>query len=207
MPRPPLTDEWLDEFVVQARLYDVPGPRIGDALAEIDAHCAESGQSPEDAFGDPRSYAQTLAQSQSATATTGGLRLSCMAGLMTVGAVGGIACAMEGASAVFRGVRGVLTAGDLMGILAATVAIVYIAAVVLRPGRRHVGTHLVSAVVLGFVLSVLPWWWRRPVLHVGSWLLLTTGLLLLALVWWSTHRIASDRSDRIIDPRSGQEVF
>jgi len=48
--------------------------------------------------------------------------------------------------------------------------------------------------------------WRRPVVQVPGWALLTVGLLLLALVWWPlvSNRIVADR---IIDPRTGDEPF
>jgi hypothetical protein len=38
----------------------VGGPTIGAALAEVDSHCVESGQSAEEAFGDPAAYARGL---------------------------------------------------------------------------------------------------------------------------------------------------
>ncbi|QZN85520.1 hypothetical protein [Cellulomonas sp. C5510] len=53
---------WVDAFVLEARLRDVPGERIGDALAEIDAHCRDSGEPAHVAFGDPAAYARTVAE-------------------------------------------------------------------------------------------------------------------------------------------------
>jgi hypothetical protein len=57
---PGVDPEWADAFVVELRLADVPGAVIGDALAEVGSHCAESGESPHDAFGDPVEYARSL---------------------------------------------------------------------------------------------------------------------------------------------------
>lgn len=51
---------WCDDFVVELRLMDVPGDVIGDRLAEVEAHCAESGETPVEAFGDPVEYAQSV---------------------------------------------------------------------------------------------------------------------------------------------------
>jgi hypothetical protein len=57
---PGLDPDWADAFLVELRLADVPGRAIGDALAEVGSHCAESGESPRDAFGDPVQYARSL---------------------------------------------------------------------------------------------------------------------------------------------------
>jgi hypothetical protein len=51
---------WADAFVLELRLADVPGRLIGDALAEVASHCADSGETPDDAFGDPVRYARSL---------------------------------------------------------------------------------------------------------------------------------------------------
>lgn len=56
-----LTDkQWLDEMIIELRLREVKGPAIGDAVAAIETHCAESGESATEVFGDPRSYARAL---------------------------------------------------------------------------------------------------------------------------------------------------
>jgi len=52
--------KWLDELAVELRLRDVPGSAIGDALASVKEFLADSGQSPDEAFGSPREYAADL---------------------------------------------------------------------------------------------------------------------------------------------------
>jgi hypothetical protein len=47
-------------MLLELRLLGVAGPRIGAALAEVDSHCADSGQTAEEAFGDPTAYARSL---------------------------------------------------------------------------------------------------------------------------------------------------
>lgn len=54
--------QWVQEFVLEARLSDVPGDRIGDALAEVNAHCRDSGEPARSTFGDPGAYARTIAE-------------------------------------------------------------------------------------------------------------------------------------------------
>lgn len=59
---PDVDPRWVDAFVLEARLRDVPGERIGDALAEVDAHCRDSGEPAGEAFGDPGAYARAVAE-------------------------------------------------------------------------------------------------------------------------------------------------
>ncbi|PYI37878.1 hypothetical protein CVS30_13140 [Arthrobacter psychrolactophilus] len=53
--------KWLDELTLELRLNDVSGKSIGDTLATVEEFLADSGQSPEEAFGTPRRYAAELA--------------------------------------------------------------------------------------------------------------------------------------------------
>ena len=57
---PNISKGWRDDFIIAMRTQDASGEQIGDALATVDAHCAESGESAEEAFGDPKAYATTL---------------------------------------------------------------------------------------------------------------------------------------------------
>ena len=43
-----------------ARLRGADGAQTGEALAEVEAHVADSGQTPQEAFGDPRAYAESV---------------------------------------------------------------------------------------------------------------------------------------------------
>ena len=53
--------KWLDELAMELRLKDFSGAAIGDALASVEEFLADSGQSPVEAFGAPRNYAEELA--------------------------------------------------------------------------------------------------------------------------------------------------
>ncbi len=55
-----MTRTYTDELLLALRLRDVPGPRIAEALAEIDSHVAETGEDPREAFGPPKAYADQL---------------------------------------------------------------------------------------------------------------------------------------------------
>ena len=58
---PHVEPDWAESFLLELRLRRVDGRRIGAALAEVEAHCAESGESAREAFGDPSTYAVELA--------------------------------------------------------------------------------------------------------------------------------------------------
>ncbi len=57
---PSADPRWVDAFVVELRLLEVPGPLIGDHLATVEEHLAETGEDVHEAFGDPRGYARAL---------------------------------------------------------------------------------------------------------------------------------------------------
>lgn len=59
-PADPAHSLWREAFVVELRRLDVTGDRIGSALAEVNAHCADSGETPRQAFGEPAAYARAL---------------------------------------------------------------------------------------------------------------------------------------------------
>ncbi|GAB3177186.1 hypothetical protein GCM10027060_01090 [Nesterenkonia halophila] len=57
---PHVDREWAGDFIVELRLHGVAGDDIGAALAEVDSHCAESGEPAGEAFGDAGEYARSL---------------------------------------------------------------------------------------------------------------------------------------------------
>ena len=52
--------KWLEDFIVELRLRDVPGNLIGDAVSTVEAHLLDTGEQPVDAFGAPGEYADNL---------------------------------------------------------------------------------------------------------------------------------------------------
>ena len=57
---PHIESAWSEAFLLELRLRGVAGTQIGAALAEVEMHCAESGETAYAAFGDARSYATAL---------------------------------------------------------------------------------------------------------------------------------------------------
>lgn len=70
---PGISPEWAEEFVGELRMRGVSGEVVGAALAEMESHCAESGESVEEAFGPADEYAQRLELPASKQQSTGGL--------------------------------------------------------------------------------------------------------------------------------------
>lgn len=52
---------YTDDLALELRLLDVPGTRIGEILAEVEAHVAETGEDPAVAFGPVKDYARERA--------------------------------------------------------------------------------------------------------------------------------------------------
>jgi hypothetical protein len=206
MIRKNLMDPWRDSLIMELRTRDLPGDRIGEVLADVDAHCADSGQTPDEAFGDPVHYAQQLIEVH-APQRPSFFRRIVQPTATTFATLAGIISLLDGVDGVAHGEPGELTAGQILAVALGTVLFPLVAAVVLNPAvfRRRWLQGLVM------VLSPLPCYlpmilWTTPVAHTSGWVLLTTGLFLLALAWWPT---ASNRilADRIIDPRTGAEPF
>ncbi|HXD29335.1 MAG TPA: hypothetical protein VN621_11330 [Arthrobacter sp.] len=51
---------WIDELTLALRMRNVRGDAIGDAVAVVRGHLADSGENAGDAFGDPHTYAAEL---------------------------------------------------------------------------------------------------------------------------------------------------
>ncbi|MGY1748570.1 hypothetical protein [Modestobacter sp. SYSU DS0511] len=52
---------WTGDLLMRLRMRDVPGARIGEVLAEVQSHVAETGEHPQEAFGPAREYADQVA--------------------------------------------------------------------------------------------------------------------------------------------------
>jgi hypothetical protein len=53
---------YQQQLLLALRLLNVPGPRIAEALAEVDSHVAETGEDAYQAFGEPKAYAEQIAR-------------------------------------------------------------------------------------------------------------------------------------------------
>jgi hypothetical protein len=60
------TTEYVTALTGQLFRQRVPGPRIGEVLAEVEAHVAATGESARAAFGPPEDYARAWSEPQTA---------------------------------------------------------------------------------------------------------------------------------------------
>ncbi len=216
-----LMDEWRDTFLLELRMREVPGARIGEALAEIETHCADSGESPDEAFGDPVAYADALARSLRAEASGGSEAasrpwwrdgLSWRNGLGVFAILGGIFSLLEGVDSVAHTKPGVVTVGQIISVVVPSLLAVPLFGLIVSSGPQSSGPRSSKAkffavVLAGFFVAMAPQViWTRPVLHASGWALLGAGLFLLLLAAWPllSGRI---RADRVVDPRTGREPF
>jgi hypothetical protein len=66
------TQAWSDDLLLALRLRDVPGARIGEVLAEVQSHVAETGEDPRQAFGAADDYADQVAEALGVRTSGGG---------------------------------------------------------------------------------------------------------------------------------------
>lgn len=52
--------KYTRQLIFGLRLRDIPGDVIGDALAQVESHVANTGEDPVAAFGPAREYAATF---------------------------------------------------------------------------------------------------------------------------------------------------
>jgi hypothetical protein len=201
---PETTDPYVRDLVVALRARDVPGPRIGEVIAEVEDHLAESGEAADDAFGTPEEYAATIAAALPPAADAGSRRLrrsNVLTWLCTYAVALGAMLTGAGVVALVIGHPLGLTLN--WAVAAALLPPVALTFVRLLGGRRPALARAwllgaVAALALfvqfSFLPFVLPW-------RVSSVVALAAGLALLGL------GVAGLRTDRVIDPRTGAGRF
>ena len=206
----PTTVVYLDNLTIQLRLRDVPGDRIGQILAEVETHVADTGLDPVDAFGGPGEYAATYAATYAAGVPTGNpvqgwlpdLGVAMVAGMAGAALVEGLTHLAGSADITVRGFGAWLAVGVLgMAVfrvfgaqLSADTAsgsepVRFASRTMVLGGLAYLGAF----VVLVLIPLLLP---AGPTLvSVPGWTLFVAGLL--AFVALVRHL----RGDRVVDPR------
>ena len=196
-----LLDPWRDSFVTALRMHRVSGRRIGDALAQVDAHCADGGEEPELAFGDPVDYATKVAEEvQPADRTPSPSPLR--AGLLGLGVLLGVLMLLSGVAGLASRGPAVLSVGNVVGDAIGTASAVVLAgaASVLQGQRRWTRWFMVVCCLTmgGMTWSMTAW--TSTAIELGSWLSVAVAVVLLGATWaspWAT------RPERVVDPLTG----
>lgn len=198
---PHVEAEWAEAMLLELRLQGVDGARIGEALAEVDSHCVESGQSARDAFGPPEAYAASLELPRSVSSDTQALLVIAGAGLVqTVGMLG----LLEAFRAWQAGERMDVTVGQLvlMAALAGTLALVsWRLDPVLRTTLRHpVRVWLVAMAHVGLTVALLLLLDGVVLRLDAGWSVAAGAALLLAGTVGQVRALGPDAEDPVVGP-------
>ncbi len=199
------TRSWLDELAVELRLRHVRGEAIGDAVSSVESHLAESGESATEAFGDPRSYAESLEFPPDQYVSTSPASWTGVLAPVVTGILG-LTLAVDTVPALRDGHAVEVTWGRLAA-LALLALIMVTAARALGPILRH---PVLSSVTFGVAvvgLGLLPVLLQTPAFTVPALpALAVAGLFLVASVV-TGYRQRSQPADRITDPVSGTDRY
>ena len=196
-----LLDPWRDGFVIELRLRHVSGSRIGDALAQVNAHCTDSGEEPEQAFSDAVAYATHVAEQVRPvdfTASESPLR----AGLLGLGVMLGVLTLLSGVAGLVGGGPAELSVGSLAGAAtgsAGAAVLVRLASVL--PGPRR-GLWFVGIWLTLGAIVLPPTIWTSTAVELGAWPSVGVAVVLLGATWaspWVTL------PDRVVDPLTGRD--
>ncbi|MBK6888023.1 MAG: hypothetical protein IPH03_17270 [Tetrasphaera sp.] len=196
------TEKWECDFVLALRVRDVPGEAIGAALAEVQAHCADTGQTPAEVFGPPLAYAVSLALPENAPrrARTLGTTALTLLGVL------GLWVLPPAAGAWLRGESYAVSHGSLVGAAVLAVVVAVVAAPMAlgwlsrRPGLAFAG------LVVGFLGAVLPSaLWRSTAATMSPvWPAVVGALAVAGAAYGLIRTNAAALDDRLVDPVTRQ---
>ena len=174
---PNVEKDWVEQFVLEQRLLGVSGKHIGDSLAVVQSHVAESGESARAAFGDAQAYAMADAPEKLGHIDSGWV-LGIVLGLagMLLSNVGALAAfSGDGSLAVTVGmlVVGTMIAGVLALVLRAPRTM--LRSLAAHPVRSWTGWMLFLAATVAALLVL-----QHPVADVGAMATLIVGVTLIA---------------------------
>jgi len=199
---PETTDPYVRDLVVALRTRDVPGPRIGEVIAEVEAHVSESGETPAEAFGPPDEYAATIAATiPPVDGRSRRLRSNIVTWLCTYAVALGSMLAGAGVVALVIGRPMALSLSWAVAVaLIPPVGLAFVRLLGRTPPSLArawlLGGAVAAAIAVEFMfLSVVPLWRMPTAVELAA------GLVLLAL------GVAGLRTDRVIDPRTGAGRF
>lgn len=189
--------QWRDRFVTELRMMEVTGSRVGDELKIVQDHLAESGETAEEAFGDPAEYASDLGYTHT-NSNWVSLGLIALTAYLVVSLIG------DGLVATVKGEDLVIGGGDIIGAaMAVTAACVMI--VVLARSRRPWPLFVGLWVITIAASIVVKKAWNPTVLTVtGPAAVVVAAVLLVFLIAVLVKHV---RRNRITDPVTGEDMM
>jgi len=185
------------------RLRNISGSQIGDALAQVGAHCTDSGEAPEEAFGDPVAYATHVAEQVRPVDLA--LSMSPLrAGLLGLAVLFAVPTLLSGVSGLARGGPAELSVGSLVGAGVGTAAIALVVrfASMLKDPRQR-GRQFGA---MWLFLAAMMWpsiVWTSIAVELSAWLSVGIAVVLLAATWVS---LRATGPDVVVDPLTGDSL-
>lgn len=193
--------DWAETLLLELRLRGVDGARIGEVLAEVDSHCAESGQTAHEAFGPADAYAVSLALPGAAGSDIRAALASVGGGLAQSVGMLGLLWAYD---AWLGGDRLDVTVGQLAlvaGLAATLAAVASHTDAVLRATFRHpVRVWLLTMVHVGLTVALLLLLDGVAFRLEASWTLVAGLALLLAGTVLQVRGQGPDVDDPVVAP-------
>jgi hypothetical protein len=203
--RRPVRVDYLRRLRTELHARGVPSERIGEVLAEVDAHVSDAGDDPATAFGPPDRYAARIAEEIGATPQPpppAARRI-----LTGAAASAGTLLAVEGVVGLIRHHPAPVT----LAVLLTAVLIPVLSQSVLLLGRRSSGFGCAAALGL-FVATQIAQvavlvWFRQPVLaDLPAGAVAGVGLAaVLGMIMVFRPGRRQPMSTPVIDPRPGAE--
>jgi hypothetical protein len=204
-----LDRKYRDELILALRLRDISGERVGDVIAEVEAHVAETGEDPRVAFGPPKEYAAKVAE-QLDTRTGKPSKLRTVVGTITVGVLSFVGASMLLSALQADGALVPVTPADLVAavlcvcLLLPATMLTFRAATAVTGGRKYGVPAAIAYIagVGGMPLSKLLLDDETAIFEITSSMALAVGLVALLgaiLMLWQAIRYG-----RIVDPRSAR---
>lgn len=192
-------DAWCGDFVLELRLRDVPGPVIGDRLAEVETHCTETGETPSDAFGDPTDYAARLDHDSAPERVQGAWTVT------AAGAAAQVLAMLVGTSAVPAWARGEPLTYNVgqVACLGLFLLVLLSLPLLLRPMLRHpwtIGGPLFAVVFLGVGAAALSSRADLPTVAQLPAPVVAIGLFVavLVLAWFEYRELAREIEGNLV---------
>jgi hypothetical protein len=201
--RRPVRVDYLKRLRADLHALGVPSGRIGEVLAEVDAHVSDTGEGPVTAFGPPGQYAARIAEETGATPQPqpAVVRRVLIGALATAGTL----VTVEGVVGLVRGHSAPVTVAVLVAAVLVPVLGQVLAVLVRRVGAAGCALALGSFVVNVAVQVVALVWFRQPVVvGLPAWAGVGVGFAaVLAVIVVSRHDRTSLPSSAVTDPRPG----
>jgi hypothetical protein len=131
---------YMNELLIALRMRGVPGPRIAEALAEVDAHLSETGEEPLEAFGPAQAYADDVVAAlgqRDAPAPFWRAALSWISAVYGVGGALGAWLVIDGALAVAADEPGAGGSPAVVSLAVGVAILLALGAGLVRLTRKH----------------------------------------------------------------------